>query len=62
MIFFDQKNELELGFPIVIPLREIAPNCFRIFLQLRAIFRSLQGSQLRASKIHLRWKPWLEYI
>ena len=27
-------------------------------LKLRAIFRSLLGSQLRASKIHLRWKPY----
>ena len=39
----------------------IARNCAELHatvLELRAIFRSLhlQGSQLRASKIHLRWK------
>ena len=34
-------------------LREIVRNCSR----LRAIFKSLQGSQLSASKIYLRWKP-----
>ena len=31
----------------------VARNCTK----LRAIVMSLQGSQLRASKIHLRWKP-----
>ena len=34
-----------LGFPIAIPLR--------------AFFRSLQGSQLRTSTVHLRWKETL---
>ena len=39
----------------------VAHNCAQLFwncVKLRAIFRSLQGSQLRASKIHLRWKPY----
>ena len=38
----------------------IARNCAKLhanFLELRAIFWSLRGSQLRANKIHLRWKP-----
>ena len=41
-------------------MHEIVRYCSEIarnFEQLRAIFRSLEGSQLRASKIHLRWKP-----
>ena len=40
----------------------VARNCAKLratVLELRAILRSLQGSQLRASKIHLRWKPYL---
>ena len=59
--------ELEVGFPIGIPLRGIARNCAELgatasriarnYAELRGIARSLQGSQLRASKIHLRWKP-----
>ena len=28
--------------------------------QMRGITRRLQGLQLRASKIHLRWKPYLQ--
>ena len=38
-------------------------NCSRIarnYAQLRAIFRNLQGSQFRASKSQLRWKPYVE--
>ena len=42
--------------PIAIPLPAIARNCAQLS-ELRAIVMSLQGSQLRASKIHLRWKP-----
>ena len=34
----------------------------RNYVQLRAIVRSLQGSQMRVSKIHLRWKPYLKII
>ena len=37
----------------VLKLRAIVLNC----VELRRIARSLQGLQLRASKIHLRWKP-----
>jgi len=37
---------LEIGFPTVLELCEIA--------------RSLQDSHLLESKIHLRWKPYLE--
>ena len=48
----------ELGFPIAIPLRTFARNCAK----LRAIVRSLQGSQLRASKIHSGWKSYSEFI
>ena len=39
----------------------VARNCSRIeriYAELREIIRSLQGSQLRASKIHLRWKSY----
>ena len=35
-------------------LRRIVRNC----AELRGIARSIQGSQLCASKIHLRWKPY----
>ena len=38
---------------IALNFSRIAYNC----AELRGIVRSLQGSQLRASKIHLRWKP-----
>ena len=51
---------MTVGFPIAIPLRAIGRNCSLNACncaKLRANFRSLQGSQLRASKIHLRWKP-----
>ena len=40
------KQGLEVGFPIGIPLRAIVRNC----AELRGIARSLQGSQLHASK------------
>ena len=64
-------HSLPVGFPIAIPLRAIARKCAQLlsncvqlreiarnYAQLRAIFKSLQGSHLRASKIHLRWKPY----
>ena len=50
----------QLGFPIGIQLWGIARKCPQITLycaELRWIARSLQGSQLRASKIHFAWKP-----
>ena len=51
-----ESQELYVGFLIAIPLRAIVRNCTRI-----ARNRSLQSSQ-RASKIHLRWQPYLKWI
>ena len=63
------------GLSIGIPLRGITQNCAKLHatvLELRVIVqncailcgiaRGLQGSQLRASKIHLRWKPYSQRI
>ena len=58
-----QQQKEKVGFPIGIPLRAIAQSCAQLSgiarncAELRGIARSLQGLQLRASKIHLRWKP-----
>ena len=46
----------ELGFPIAIPLRTFARNCAQL------LGSSLQGSQLRATKIHSGWKSYSEFI
>ena len=37
-------------------IETLARNC----VQLCAFFKSLQGFPLRASKIHMRWKPYWE--
>ena len=68
--WFVKFHQIEVGFPIAIPLRAIVRKCAQLlsncvqlrgiarnYAELRAIFRNLQGSQLRASKIYLRWKP-----
>ena len=64
-----------LGFPIVILFRAIARNCAQLCgigrncsqiacncADLRGIARSLQGSQLRTSKINLLWKPLQRHV
>ena len=50
-----KSRSYRVAFPIGIPLHKIARNT----VELREIARKFQFTQLRASKIHWVWKPYL---
>lgn len=56
---------IDVGFPIGIMLRcsRFVRNCAQLYAncaQFCGIASSLQGSQLSASEIHLRWNPLID--